>query len=699
MLTHPRHRRCVVLRGAPEQTSSRAVDLLAACAPESVLWVDERPAPGGFEHVAPQRAHGLLGRSFDAVVVSMHLDIDANVLGQCQGFVWGGGALVLRLPPAGVAPTNAHERMMVPPYSAADVRLRFFGWLVAHLPADEGSATSAVAPAVHAIEGSGEQRGLVERLRGRLDGPGPSYTAVLADRGRGKSAALGLVIRELLQRRPSRVAVSGASEEATREVLRFARLDQPAPPGVTPPSVTHVAFTPLMELVHGDAPYDVIVVDEAAQVPVPVLQRLVRRRPQAHFLFATTSRGYEGTGRGFTLRFLHWLRHQGKQHHGKQHQGRQLHEHTLHEPIRWAEHDPLESTLFRALLLDAEMSEVHPNEIRAHRADIVHRELDRDELLARPELLRAFFGLLVQAHYRTTPEDLRRILDAPNIRLHALLWGDAVVAATMVALEGQLSAQVSDDLYWGRTRIRGHALPETLCSHAGHPEAGPMQMVRSVRIAVPPALRRLGLASQLVDAIHRHYQPDLFGTLFGATEGLVQFRRNVGYALVRVGASRGTRTGEPSVVMIRPVSARAQELVAALRAELARELPVQLDLLTAGHELELDESLRAELLDDAAQPAPLDEAQIAEAARVFAFGPRTHEAVAVALRMHAMHHAAARRALPAPAQTLIETRIVQGASWEQTRRAAQLTTIPSTMRATKRAYRELLEQLGESDPR
>ena len=71
---------------------------------------------------------------------------------------------------------------------------------------------------------------------------------------------------------------------------------------------------------------------------------------------------------------------------------------------------------------------------------------------------------------------------------------------------------------------------------------------------LPARLLGLGTASVLA----------LGGRLAGAqrlaadTAALLAFRRHVGYALLRGGASRGTRTGEPAAVMVRPVSAAAK---------------------------------------------------------------------------------------------------------------------------------------------
>lgn len=127
-------------------------------------------------------------------------------------------------------------------------------------------------------------------------------------------------------------------------------------------------------------------------------------------------------------------------------------------------------------------------------------------------------------------------------------------------------------------------------------------MIRSVRIATHPELRRRGLARMLVEHVHREHAPDLFGTLFGATAELLAFRRSVGYEVVRLSASRGARTGEPSVMMLRAVSERAHALVSELRAELARDLPRQLELLRSDGETLLDPAWVDALCADAGLP-------------------------------------------------------------------------------------------------
>jgi tRNA(Met) cytidine acetyltransferase len=242
----------------------------------------------------------------------------------------------------------------------------------------------------------------------------------------------------------------------------------------------------------------------------------------------------------------------------------------------------------------------------------------RNELAVDLERLRELFGLLVHAHHRTTPGDLHRLLDAPNLRVHAALLDGRVVAANLVADEGGLPPDLSEATRTGQARLRAHALADVLVAHLGHGEAGPLRMRRSVRVAVHPALRRRGIASRLIEHTHAEPEVDLFGTLFGASPELIEFRRRLGYVLVRVSASRGARTGEPSVMMLRPVSEPAKRLVAELRRELARELDLQLALLEADDELPMDPALIAALRRDLDAPVPYSAAEQSACARAYA---------------------------------------------------------------------------------
>lgn len=664
----PQHRRCVVVRGEPSETRAAALELFARLDANAVLWV-EAPLPTGLPArcVEPRSVATLLGQAFDCVVIDAHEDLDADALAICHGLVWGGGGLILRLPPHGRGPSLAAQAALAAwPHTAAQVGTRFWAHVEAVLARVEPSDRTPLSRPQHLVEGTDEQAAVVQRLSAAWSGAGPTRCALLADRGRGKSSALGLALARLDRDLARRVAISGPSPAAASELFRFAGDELRA------------CFVPFVELVFGDARFDLIIVDEAATLPVPLLRALVERHADAHLCFATTTHGYEGTGRGFSLRFLSWLARDRVA----------LSQLVLSEPIRWSAGDPLERLVFDALLLDAEPAAIDDD---CADAPCELERLDRDALLHDPSTLRELFGLLVHAHYRTTPGDLHRLLDAPNLAVHVLRLRGHVVAATLVAEEGELPESLSRELLDGRRRIRAHALPELFVTHLGKLDAGRMKMIRSVRLATHPLLRRRKLATRLVEHVHHSYAPDLFGTVFGATPELIAFRRALGYELVRVSASRGARTGEPSVLMMRPVSTRAHDLMYELRAELARDLPRQLELLAADGETLLDPALLDTLRHELPTPAPLDAAQCHTLVESYAHGPRTFESVALAVRCFVEAHPERVVGLDAASKALIHSRVIAGNSWRQACQAAGLVSVPAAMRALRRALRKIVE--------
>jgi tRNA(Met) cytidine acetyltransferase len=608
------------------------VELLAALPPEHVLWVG--PESERFTCRTAADVRGLLGLGFQVAVLDLHSGFDPDVLGQVHGVIWGGGRLILRLPPAGAPPPRAAS-LAVFPYGVADVGDRTWNrlerWLAAHPAVTEPHEVRALTFQPRATP---QQDQLVEQLQRSLGSGDPAVHVLTADRGRGKSAAVGRALRGLPASR--RVVVTAVDPPAVHELLAFA---EPHP----------LAWTPPEEALSAEG-VEVVVVDEAARFSLPWLRRLLAAHPRAHVVLATTTRGYEGTGRGFALRFVEGWRDE-----------RPLRSFTLGTPIRFGSEDPLEAWVLGVLGLEGHV-------------DPEDAELQR------------LFGLLADAHYRTTPSDLQRLLDAPNLGVHRLDRDGELVVASVVAREGRLPAELCADLYAGRERIRGHALPDTLICHCGEVEAGRLTMARSVRIATRPSARRQGHAARLVERVHAAYDVDLFGTLFGATRELVQFRQALGYQLVRLGSSRGARTGEPTAVMIRPVSPAARELVARLRGVLARELSLQLDLLAAEGD-PLDDGTIEALAAGLPAPTPLTEAERDRIVHHWLHGPRTYEAAAYAVR--AWVEARTERGPRTPAEAaVLEAKVLRGLGWRAAATQAGV-SVPAAMRILRRAVAAL----------
>ncbi len=587
-----RRRQLVWLQGDAHWASEQAVKLLALTGWQQVLWVGSS-APLPYSAVAPHEVQRRLGTETDAVVFDAYSGFNPNAFGQSVGTVRGGGLMFLLTPVAQDWRHFAdpeHQNIAVLPYQPADVGHRFLQHLVSVLDADTrvlNVLQSGVAPHWQSLPGapysraagpccSTDQQQAVVAIETALE---ESRVLVLtADRGRGKSAALGLAAARWLQRHGGQVLVTAPTLEALAAL--FERLQALLPDGqLSGGRFAHakggVQYLTPDRLVQGEGVGDLLLVDEAAAIPAPVLSRLLARFPR--IIFASTIHGYEGTGRGFAVRFRRELERRAPGWRAV----------TMQQPVRWGMDDPLEQLAFRLLLLDAE-----PAPAQAVRGlvtgDLSYQRLDRDRLLQQPQRLQQLFGLLVLAHYRTTPGDLRILLDSPNLSVWVALWQEQVVAALLVVEEGALPADLAQAVHEGRRRPPGHLIPQALIGQEGLLAAASLRCLRVMRIATHPALERRGIASALLQtlAAWTQQQPvDYLGTCFGATHDLMDFWQRNGYAPVRLGTGRDPVGGTFAAILARPLTPPAVELIAAarqrLRARMLHQLPAQLAGLDA----------------------------------------------------------------------------------------------------------------------
>jgi tRNA(Met) cytidine acetyltransferase len=566
-----------------------------------------------FERVSPGGADSLLGTTRGLVVCDAHEGFSPNLLGRLTGVVDGGGLFVLLTPPLCEWPdrrTDFDDGLAVPPFTAEDVTGRFRRRLVDVLRTHPGVAVVDVDAGVVRREGAtdGDDRATdrtgeaalslpptatfpreaYEACRTRdqaravaaLEHLGRSREAVVveADRGRGKSSAAGLAAAALaLDGRD--VLVTAPRYRNAREVfVRALALFETLGVAVDHDEERHaVAVAPGADgnasggrirylrppeasdqVDHADA----VLVDEAAALPVRVLTSLLDADRVAFF---TTVHGYEGAGRGFSVRFRDHLL-------DAPHAVTDV---RLDDPIRYARGDPVESFVFRALLLDARPP-VAPLVEEATPAAVDYETLSPEDLLADEHRLREAFGLLVLAHYRTEPNDLARLLDAPNLTLRALTYEGHVVSVALLAREGGLDAETRRRMYDGE-RVRGNMLPDVLTSQCRDEDAGVPVGYRVMRIATHHAVRSRGLGSALLGEVRaelRGTDPlgdrltpaepgpavDWLGVGYGATPALVSFWRANGFRTLYLSTSRNDTSGEYSVVMLDALTSGGEAL-------------------------------------------------------------------------------------------------------------------------------------------
>ncbi|MBS9403875.1 tRNA(Met) cytidine acetyltransferase [Halomonas sp. TRM85114] len=590
-----RWRGLVWLTGEADVCRDQALTLWRAQAWQAPLWLSTVP-PEDIEASgwrASNQARTRLGGEQDLVVVdavSAHSGFDPEAFGAVAGTLQAGGLLLLMTPTDwGVCPDADYRRLAEHPWRAEQLSARYLGRLARLLRADptviqwpagqapcpcrllEASSSSLSAPVDDPDCLSADQASAVRRLT-RLRRRRP--LVLTADRGRGKTAALGIACARLLTAGEPQVLITAPRPSAIEGL--FERVEALCPAG-NREGLTFRQDGQIVRFVAPDAltllarrgevggAGSLLLVDEAAAIPAALLGEWLEAFPR--IAFATTVHGYEGSGRGFALRFRDQLERRTPDWQAC----------TLNQPIRWAAGDPLEGLVARLLMLDAE-----PGEALPARCPLDWQCWSRDALTTDEAQLRSLFGLLVQAHYRTTPADLRRLLDGPGVRLaglapQAYLEPSGNPQAVVVTSdEGGFEPSLAERVARGERRPRGHLLAQSLAAHAGSREALEARLRRVVRIAVHPGRRREGLGWRLIEAEHAKARADgldLLGASFGAEPGLIAFWQSLGFHAVRLGLSRETATGEHALMVVAPSSERGERLSDTLRARFQRQLP------------------------------------------------------------------------------------------------------------------------------
>jgi tRNA(Met) cytidine acetyltransferase len=619
-----RQRGVLVFAGEADWCREAAAWVLAESGLAAVTWVSTMDRPGS-EVLPAKQAKGLLGQERDAIVFDAHAGFDADAFGAVSGTICGGGVLLLLCLPLDAWPSFADpaaECIAVWPHAVDDLSGRFLRRLSRVLGDALASGqdifqvtpTSDDAPSLRQVsdqQGAGpvgsigiepqsqkrhqtendapifegdmfrsdDQRAAVEAIEHVLHGHRRRPLVLVADRGRGKTAALGIAAARLLRAashgqspaahdspRALRILVTAPRLAAVEPLFRHALAQLPGADmhaGRLQWGEAQIRFVAPDELRAALPSADLLLVDEAAAIPVSILQPLLKH--YSRIVFSTTTHGYEGTGRGFAVRFV-----------------QTLNAHTpgwselnLREPIRWASGDPLERLVFDALLLeakcaeDARVSSVDPRSLQVER-------ISRDRLLDDEALLTQLFGLLVVAHYRTRPNDLRNLLDGPGLAVYLMMSQGTVVATALVAMEGGFDGALIGEIAAGRRRPRGHLIPQSLVAHVGIKSAGGLRCARVMRIAVHPALQRRGLGRHLLQHVKDDAERqgvDMIGASFGATAALLRFWRSENLWPVRVGFRRDHASGEHSVMVLSALSAAGRSVVSEARARLSADLP------------------------------------------------------------------------------------------------------------------------------
>lgn len=656
----------------------------------------------------------ILGTTYDFAVLDLVNDLKPNDVGRLGGVVRGGGVYVFLVPPLDAwrrYVTKFQATLLVPQFTPNDIRHRlkerFWRSLYSHRgvvifdvdrwellkssgveevepyePRRPQPPEKAVLPLkIYRLAATQDQVEVLKLFEAFYHKPKRKQAiVVIADRGRGKSAALGLGLAGVghkLRKAKARVQiVVAAMEYANLEtLLEFAIRGLEAlgyKPGVErdggeiraikASGIFIDVVTPYMLLKRENA--DVVAVDEAAALPLPVLYAVHRKFDRV--VFATTIHGYEGAGRGFSIRFLKYLRGS---------RDTDVHLYEMEEPIRYGRRDPVEEWLFDAFLLNAEPAKVAPEDLKyVERREVVY--LKEEDVMKSEELFREFFGIYVQAHYRNEPDDLGMLLDAPHHTARALaLPNGKIVVSVELAYEGGLDDLSIDQALRG-LKLPGNIIPDRFLKYWRLPEFARLRGWRIVRIATHPELQNMGLGTTMLQKIEEEAKElgmDYVGVGFGVYDKLLRFWVRNGYVPIHLSPERNPSSGEYSVLLVKPLNEKAEAYVKYANVEFRRRLihslmgpygdllPTEVQLLLEDWGWEVD-----------AAPA-LSKNQL-DRLVAYAYGPMTYENVTDAMYMLATQYfygaKTKRPSLPDVAVKALISKVLQAKPWKEAAEAA-----------------------------
>ena len=526
---------------------------------KSAVWIGDVSPHFATQSSFPfSKTKNLLGSEFPAIIYDARQGIHLDALAIAAGTLQDGGQLLLLLnhwadlanqPDSDSLRWSGEKHAINTPHFIAFLQEKIakYGFpiyqstpLMRALPMPQKDRSTHCQPTL-------EQARLLQQMA-EAEEP---ILIITAKRGRGKSALAGLFAKQQVAQNqpviltaPNKSAVNIFNEFAGAEIIFM-------PPDELSQNLSE---TPQQFADHW------LFVDEAAMIPLDILFRLTKAFKRV--VLTTTIHSYEGTGRGFLLKFMAKT-------------DRTLRHVELFTPLRWQADDKLEAFIDDLLLCDCEDRLPQPayDSVLAEQIQMSHCErIPHDQI-------ESVYGLLTLAHYRTSPLDLRRLLDAPQQQFYLAQVQNSLLGCVWAVPEGGLTDNtLIRQIRRGERRPRGNLVAQMLCFQAGLEEACELRSLRISRIAVQPNWQQheLGqrLIAQMKQQIKKQNVVDFLSVSFGYTPELLSFWQKCGFILVHFSESKEASSGCYSVVALCPLSEKGRVFVQRAEKQFQRNLPL-----------------------------------------------------------------------------------------------------------------------------
>ncbi len=500
----------------------------------------------------------LLGQEHEILAHAVNEPMDAGLLAALAGTLTHGGTLVLALPQQAEKfdSTGRVEDFNTSHFSERFKKLLYKAehnhpeQIVLVQVSEDASASTMPMPAAHkttdnkftpnpAKSASEEQDRLLKEAYDHLTNSDRACVSIVGKRGRGKTS--------LLARIANRIHASAGTYSVTAlnktALTSFHRQ--------TDHSSTRyfqtAAAIPLKD-------NQVVLVDEAANLPIQVLHELLLKHDK--LVFCTTVEGYESAGRAFQTRFSKQLREAFDS---------PLYLSPAH-PWRWRKNDPIENFIDRLVLNSSkggssndDIQQQAPYDLEESSVHFV--QIEQSSLASSEELLQNVYGLLRDTHYQTNVKDLQHLLDGPDIQIWALKSTNAtdIIAVAIVSIEPAIEASLHSAIVDKQRRLPHHLLAQLLAQCANNSLPLSKRLARVTRISVHENFRRIGLGSKLLNAIEHHLlssvnsdeRIDAIGASFTKDPVSVNFWQSNGYKEFHEGFRKNPRTALPSSAVLK----------------------------------------------------------------------------------------------------------------------------------------------------
>ena len=576
------------LLGAAQARNHRATVICDPALFNSVSWALESYSHGYYACLkSPQRnppsnssvvsfsSYGrVLGETVDYVVYEAIGFYDPNALAALADTVRGGGTLFLvvdkgRPPVYHQFDLSESISVLIPRF----IRKIESSDLYAAVGSREirvSAAFKVVSPRTIGVFKSFDQREAYDAVL-RWFTAGGDVFALLSRRGRGKSALLGMVLRELCLSGKVEGEVYVTSHHPTHVTTLLKHL--------APASGFDAALEwgKVVELGGASVVFEspkrvpsssIVFVDEASTLPFGVLVNLITKATRV--VLSTTNYGYEGSGKSFQTRLLNWITSSG----------RSLEVKELFEPVRYSAGDPLEEALTNTFLFFAHTprSDAMGTDISDLSKPCNIMRLGATDMAQMDELKVAeVYSILTEAHYRNEPRDLSIILENLKSTTFVYTLGSEVVGVATCVREGPISHGMVEAVLRGAS-FPGNLITERLVARSLSAEFAQLVGQRVVRIAVKPPYQGRGHGSNLLKGLEANFKDecDWIGASFSADYRTVVFWFKNGYIFPAVSWSSNRHTQHPSVLCVKPLSDRAKRAmrssVDTLRAHISSQL-------------------------------------------------------------------------------------------------------------------------------